>query len=145
MKDKSKYWYAGIIVIVMCAVFGAVVMLLWNALLPRIFGLPRINYLEAAGLLLLMRVLLGGLGGNMHGRGGGRRGMREGGRSFRNANRLREKWMNMSEDERKEFIKNERDFAEFHKHYSRFHGFFDDEEGNEQNSEDGARKENSNE
>lgn len=34
-------------------------MLLWNALLPDIAGLPAINYLQAVGLLALTRILVG--------------------------------------------------------------------------------------
>ena len=45
------------------AVLSGVVMLLWNALLPSLFGAPSLRYLQAAGLLVLSRVLLGGLRG----------------------------------------------------------------------------------
>jgi len=44
--------------------FGVAVMLLWNALLPSIFALPQIGYLQAVGLLVLVRLLFGGIGGN---------------------------------------------------------------------------------
>lgn len=43
------------------AVLSWVVMLLWNALLPGLFGVRPLHYLQAAGLLVLSRVLLGGL------------------------------------------------------------------------------------
>jgi hypothetical protein len=79
----------------MIAVFGALVMLLWNALLPGLFGLPVLNYWQAAGILLLVRILSGGLGHNLHRNGSHFRGP---------GNELREKWMNMSDDERKEFM-----------------------------------------
>jgi len=36
---------------------------LWNALIPRIFGLPAISFWQALGLLLLIRVLFGKVGG----------------------------------------------------------------------------------
>ena len=53
------------------AVFGVIalaavswiVMLLWNALLPSLFGAPPLRYLQAGGLLVLSRLLLGGLKG----------------------------------------------------------------------------------
>lgn len=45
------------------AAFSALVMLLWNALVPTLFGGPALRYLQAAGLLLLSRVLFGGLKG----------------------------------------------------------------------------------
>ena len=45
---------------------GFIVQLLWNWLLPDIFSLRRITFLEALGLLALSRILFGGFG-----RGGG--------------------------------------------------------------------------
>ncbi len=37
--------------------FGLVVMLLWNWLMPDIFGLPRIDFWHAWGLVLLSHIL----------------------------------------------------------------------------------------
>ncbi len=42
------------------AVGSIVVMLLWNALLPAIFGVKAITFLQAAGLLILSKILFGG-------------------------------------------------------------------------------------
>ncbi|MGH8200572.1 MAG: hypothetical protein ACREVO_09460 [Steroidobacteraceae bacterium] len=39
-------------------------MLLWNALLPGLFGAPPLHYLQAVGLLVLSRILIGGLRGH---------------------------------------------------------------------------------
>ncbi|MDR0322223.1 MAG: hypothetical protein LBI28_12025 [Treponema sp.] len=101
MKNTLKFRFAGIgIMLAMCAVFGAAVMLLWNFLMPQIFGLMPLNYLQATGLLVLARVLFGGLGGGWHNR-------RAGGHLFHHDNKLREKWMTMSEDERKDFMEKE--------------------------------------
>ena len=50
------------------ALFGYVVMALWNAVLPAAAGLHAINFLQAVGLLVLSRILFGGM------RGWGRRG-----------------------------------------------------------------------
>ena len=41
-------------------VLGLVVQLLWNALLPEVFGLPRISYWQAWGLFFLAHLLLAG-------------------------------------------------------------------------------------
>ena len=38
---------------------GFVVMLLWNWLMPEIFGLPEITFWQAWGLFLLSKILLG--------------------------------------------------------------------------------------
>lgn len=88
------------------AAFSAVTMLLWNALIPGIFGLTAINFWQALGLLVLTRLLFGGLGRMMMGSGMKMFGMH-------GHNPLREKWMNMSADERKEFI---------HRRHEHFHG-----------------------
>ena len=97
MRNLFKFRFAGfLIILAMLVVFGAAVMLLWNALLPGLFGLPALNYWQAAGLLLLVRILCGGLAHNF--------GHRKGSHFRGQTNELREKWMNMSEDERKEFV-----------------------------------------
>ena len=67
--------FAGFVVIGL-AVFSWIVMLLWNALLPSLFGAPPLRYLQAAGLLVLSRVLVGGLRGH-HGGGWRHRAWRE--------------------------------------------------------------------
>jgi hypothetical protein len=41
---------------------GLVVMLLWNWLMPEIFGLKQLNYWQAWGLLILSWILFKGLG-----------------------------------------------------------------------------------
>ena len=60
--------------IVFVLVAGAVVMLLWNALIPDMFGGARITWVQALGLLILARILTGRWG---RGGLGGRRGWRE--------------------------------------------------------------------
>ena len=72
------------------AVVGAVVMALWNALLPALFSWPAIGFWQAIGLLLLSRILFGGLRG---GRGGGTRWRA----------RMAERWERMSDEERSRF------------------------------------------
>ncbi len=48
---------------------GFVVQSLWNWLLPELFGLPLISFWQGLGLLVLTRLLFGGLGGPGGGRG----------------------------------------------------------------------------
>ena len=131
MGRTLRFRFVGtIIMLVMIAVFGAVVMLLWNALMPHLFGLPLLNYWQAAGVLLLTRILFGGVGGVLS-----HRGIQRAETHFRgHANKLREKWMNMSEEERKEFIEKERDFQGLHRH-PRFRRFFDDEDTGQEKEE----------
>lgn len=46
--------------------FGLFVMLLWNWLMPSLFALPEITYLQAAGIVLLARMVFG-FGGGLNG------------------------------------------------------------------------------
>ena len=137
MKKNTKFGFAGIgvlIAIVAFIVFGVVVMLLWNALMPQIFGFPELDYLQAVGLLILTRILFGGIEGGLR--------MRRGGREDRagHSNKLREKWMNMSDEERKEFMAKEKDFFKSHRRFSHLGDFPDDDERMEQNTETGTKK-----
>lgn len=50
-----------LLALVALAALGLIVMLLWNALVPALFGGPRLSYLQAAGLLVLSRILFGRL------------------------------------------------------------------------------------
>ncbi len=52
----------GILGVGLAFLFGWVVMLLWNALMPDIFGLKRIGYWQAWGLFVLCSILFKGMG-----------------------------------------------------------------------------------
>jgi len=52
----------GILGIGLLALFGWVVMLLWNWLMPDLFGLKRLDYWQAWGLLALCTILFKGFG-----------------------------------------------------------------------------------
>lgn len=95
-----KMSFFGIIVV---AGFSALVLLLWNLLIPGIFGLKTINFWQAAGLFILTKILFSSF------RGGGRPGERLLS-AFQRDNSLMERWMNMTEEERKEFINKRREF-----------------------------------
>ncbi|HMV17696.1 MAG TPA: hypothetical protein PLN96_16680 [Zoogloea sp.] len=59
----------GLLVVAGVAAVTGVVMLLWNALLPQLFaGVSPIGYWQALGVLVLSRLLFGGLRGGGHGR-----------------------------------------------------------------------------
>ncbi|MDR3142357.1 MAG: hypothetical protein LBU37_11635 [Tannerellaceae bacterium] len=70
--------------------FGAVIMLLWNWLMPALFGLTAISYWQAAGLFVLTRLLIGNIGPG-HGR-------------MMAIDPVRRKWMKMTPEQREEFI-----------------------------------------
>ena len=58
---KSHFIFRGILFgIVAAAFFTTVLMLLWNWLMPLIFGLTEIHFWQALGLLLLSKILFGG-------------------------------------------------------------------------------------
>jgi hypothetical protein len=93
-KDKRPFHIllGGLWIVALAAVFGTVTMCLWNALLPSIFGLPIINWCQAVGLLVLCRVLFGGISG-----GPGHFGIK--GRRDR-ANMFQGRWNAMSDEQR---------------------------------------------
>ncbi|MDR2595274.1 MAG: hypothetical protein LBC87_10950 [Fibromonadaceae bacterium] len=88
---RHSHFLGLIFIIAAIAAFAAVTMLLWNWLMPAIFGLKLLTYWQAAGILVLARLLFGGIG--HHGPFGHGRG-----------HKFREKWQNMSEEERKAFM-----------------------------------------
>jgi hypothetical protein len=48
---------------------GTAVQLLWNWLMPRLFGWPELTFWQALGMLALCRILFGGVGGRGHRKG----------------------------------------------------------------------------
>lgn len=61
--ERGWWFLMGLpILLIFLGLGGLVFMLLWNALLPAIFGLKAIGYLQAVGLLVLAKILFGGWG-----------------------------------------------------------------------------------
>ena len=60
-------------ILLVTAIGGEVVRLLWNWLLPPLAGWREITFWQAVGLLVLCRILFGGLRAHGSGRGGLRR------------------------------------------------------------------------
>ena len=87
----------GILVVALFFVLGFVVMALWNWLMPPIFGLHTITYWQAYGLLILSKILFGGL------RGGGGKGRCHGNRRKEWGERMAERWEKMTPEEREKF------------------------------------------
>ena len=79
-----------IIAIVACAVFGFVIMHLWNWLMPAIFHLQQITFVQALGLFLLSKILFGGF----HRHSGGRNRWKR---------HMEERWAQMGPEERERF------------------------------------------
>jgi hypothetical protein len=72
------------------AMGGVVVQLLWNWLVPAIFGWPQVTFWQALGLLALCRILFGGFG-------------RHGSPPSRIRRRMSERWDGMTPEERERF------------------------------------------
>ena len=85
-----------IIGVVVFVALGLLVMSLWNALLPAILGVKSIGIWQALGVLVLSRILFGGLG--FH---GGMFGMAR--------RRMHERWMQMTPEQREAFIQQRRE------------------------------------
>ena len=85
---------------------GQIVLLLWNWLLPPLFGISQINFWQALGILVLCRILFGGFGMNGSQRSHSRRGVsdRVADRvAERVAERLDERNDSMTPEERERF------------------------------------------
>ena len=69
------------------AIFGEIVMHLWNWSPPPLFGWHTVSFWQAMGLLVLFRIFFGGFGGQGCGRSKGGR-------------RMDERWAQMTPEER---------------------------------------------
>jgi hypothetical protein len=87
MRKKWMFFLIPPAIVLFVAIFGEVVMHLWNWLAPALFGWHMITFWQALGLLVLCRILFGGFGSH--------------GRHHRNGRRqMYERWENMSPEER---------------------------------------------
>ena len=77
---------------------GEVVKLLWNWLLPPLFGWGQITFWQGLGLLALCRILFGGFGFHGGSRSNARRRIVD-----RVADRVGERWDQMTPEERDRF------------------------------------------
>jgi hypothetical protein len=88
-RNKWIFFVAPLALAAFLAICGAIVMQLWNWLLPALFRWPHIGFWQALGLLVLCRMLFGGFGS--HG-------------SDRSKRRRRaEQWEKMTPEERERF------------------------------------------
>ncbi|MFN8284080.1 MAG: hypothetical protein U0U67_12750 [Chitinophagales bacterium] len=95
---NKRFWiFKAIKIAIMVTIFINVIgfgtMYLWNWLMPFLFKLPAITFLQALGLLLLSKIVFG------FGRGGGGRF----GDRRRWQRRMQEKFENMSPEEKEKF------------------------------------------
>ena|ERR1700761_1444517 len=79
--------FRGLFLVALFLLLTALAMYLWNSVLTGVTHVTAINYWQALGLMILCRILFGGVPGGW-GRGDGR---------------FKDKFANMSEDERASF------------------------------------------
>lgn len=94
---RRMIWIAPLAILgmlVFITVGGVIVRALWNWLLPPLFHWPLIGFWQALALLLLCRILFGGLGWRGSMRSHMRRRMEE---------RMEERCANMTPEEREQF------------------------------------------
>ena len=106
MKNMKKRRILGpFIFLAVFAAGAAVVMLLWNWLVPSIIGWSVVRFWQAAGLLLLCKILFGSFR-----KGGGMPFHRPDSRMRKfmhdRHEEIHDKVKNMSKDERREYIRN---------------------------------------
>jgi hypothetical protein len=77
MRRRWIFWGPLVVLLFLLfiAIGGVVVQQLWNWLLPPLFGVPAIGFLQALGVLALCRILFGGFGRRGMARSGIRRRM----------------------------------------------------------------------
>jgi len=95
-----RFWFKRIIFfpIALAAgifIFGTLVMFLWNAIIPEVFGLNTITFWQALGILALSKILFGGFHSRRCHRGFPGRGRHD----------LWEKWHNLSPEEKENMRK----------------------------------------
>jgi len=95
---KSKYIFWPICFVAMGAAMTFVVMLLWNWLMPILFGLSIITFWQALGILALSKILFGAhwgkRGGTCSCNSGGHYGWKQ---------KFKSKWQDMSLEDKKKW------------------------------------------
>ena len=91
MTRWKKPYLIPLFIIAAVLAFGAVVMLLWNAIIPGLTGWAMLTYPKAIGLLVLCKILFGGF----HGGGGHSWKQR-----MMQGMHARKNWEGLSEEER---------------------------------------------
>lgn len=113
MRSKAKFLFRPLLFLVAIAAMGGIVMLLWNAIVPALFTtVPAIDYLHALGLLILSRILFGGLRGHGPWSRHGRDHMHWHG----NRHQHWEKWKAMTPEEREQFRRQRHEHGHDHQH-----------------------------
>jgi Ca2+/H+ antiporter, TMEM165/GDT1 family len=94
---RRGFWFRKAIKILFIAaaalmLFGFIVMSLWNAILPAVIHVTPITFWQALGILLLSKILFGGFHGGWRG-----------GRGTQWKEKMKDKWINMTPEEKEKF------------------------------------------
>jgi len=91
-RRRGRFFFFPLIPIAAALLFGLIVMLLWNSILPQVLNVSALTYWQAVGLLVLCRILFGSFfrGGPGYGPPG----------SWRGRSMWWSKWQNMGEEEK---------------------------------------------
>ncbi len=94
--SNKKFWIKKVAGFTVCAVtivamFGYIVMLLWNNVLVEVTPIKPINFWQSLGLLLLSKILFGGFN----------KGFAQKGKMW--SSEMKAKWHNMSTEEKEQF------------------------------------------
>jgi hypothetical protein len=99
--------------------FGYVVMLLWNWLMPELFGLAEIGFWKAVGIILLAKLIFGGFGGGHGGKSSHsekRKSKRSKDKSFSNGfskwKHYEKFWKERGEQAYNEYVREKTEFVE---------------------------------
>jgi len=106
---KAQGFKFTILLLLAAGGFSIVVMWLWNALLPDIFGITTINFWQALGLFALARILFGGVGDGI---------MKHAHHHHHSS--IKEQWMKMTPEQRKKFIDRRKHFG-FGQAFAKYH------------------------
>ena len=100
---KNVRFVAGTILMFIGAIalFTLAVMILWNWLIPEIFGLSTINYWQALGILALSKLLFAGFGDAHHAHGDRKKKHWH--------SKFEEKWRKMPRDRHAEYMQKMKD------------------------------------
>jgi hypothetical protein len=98
---KKGFWIKKVLCVILLVIAAAtllsyIVMSLWNAVLVPVLNVSTVTFWQAAGILVLSKILFGGF----KGKGGGRGPWKKD---------LREKWQNMNPEEREQMKQQWRD------------------------------------
>ncbi len=110
--SKGFFVLRGLFVfVIVVALFGTLVMALWNHLMPDIFGLTTITFWQAVGLFVLSHILFGhSWWEKKH-------------QKFHENVEIRQKWKKMTPEQREKFFNKRREFFQKRNEFMQQGGF----------------------